>query len=131
MSDDDIKKAAAILGKKGGLIGGKAKTEKKAASSRENGKLGGRPRKIITDHFSTYAMKNGEMYILQINDDSVRGRGEPNKYRLMICHPGGGQIDAEYQPANDGSMPDIQLLAEENGFEVIDIFDMRDYAQKK
>lgn len=33
--------AAAILGRKGGS----AKTEKKAAASRENGKLGGRPRK--------------------------------------------------------------------------------------
>jgi hypothetical protein len=34
--------AAAALGKKGGS----AKTEKKAAASRENGKKGGRPRKV-------------------------------------------------------------------------------------
>jgi hypothetical protein len=31
------------------------------------------------------------------------------------------QADAEYQPANDGGFPDIELLAEKNGFETVDI----------
>jgi len=39
--DDEIQNAAATLGRKGGSV----KSEKKAASSRENGKKGGRPRK--------------------------------------------------------------------------------------
>jgi len=38
---NQISKAAAILGRKGGL----AKSAKKAKAVRENGKLGGRPRK--------------------------------------------------------------------------------------
>ena len=36
-------KAAAALGRKGGRV----KSEKKAASCRENGKKGGRPRKVV------------------------------------------------------------------------------------
>ena len=47
MSDKDISKAAAILGRKGGQIGGKARTKKKIAASRKNGKKGGRPRKKV------------------------------------------------------------------------------------
>lgn len=38
---DKIKKAASLLGKKGGQV----KSDKKTLSSRENGKKGGRPRK--------------------------------------------------------------------------------------
>jgi len=41
MSDES--KAAAILGRKGGLV----KSERKAKSSAENGKKGGRPRKVV------------------------------------------------------------------------------------
>lgn len=40
----EVKKAAQLLGRRGGLIGGRAKTQKKADAVRENGKLGGRPR---------------------------------------------------------------------------------------
>ena len=43
MSDES--KAAAILGRKGGLV----KSERKAKSSAENGKKGGRPRKVVQD----------------------------------------------------------------------------------
>jgi len=43
MSDES--KAAAILGRKGGLV----KSERKAKSSAENGKKGGRPRKAVQD----------------------------------------------------------------------------------
>lgn len=38
---------AVALGRRGGKIGGKATTEAKAAAARENGKRGGRPRKVI------------------------------------------------------------------------------------
>ncbi len=41
----NIKDAAKLLGKKGGLVGGKAKSPRKAATSRENGARGGRPKK--------------------------------------------------------------------------------------
>ncbi len=37
--------AAAIMGARGGVIGGAAKTEAKQLAARENGKKGGRPRK--------------------------------------------------------------------------------------
>jgi hypothetical protein len=40
---EEIKKAAATLGRKGGQV----KSEKKAQSSRDNGKLGGRPPKKL------------------------------------------------------------------------------------
>ena len=40
----DAQAAAALLGK----LGGSVKSERKAASSRANGKLGGRPRKSST-----------------------------------------------------------------------------------
>jgi hypothetical protein len=40
--ENEIKSAAAIMGRKGG----KATTDAKQASSRENGKLGGRPKKL-------------------------------------------------------------------------------------
>lgn len=39
--DDDVRAAAALMGRKGGLV----RTERKAAASRANGRLGGRPRK--------------------------------------------------------------------------------------
>jgi hypothetical protein len=39
----NISSTAAILGRKGGLV----KSERKAKSSAENGKKGGRPRKVI------------------------------------------------------------------------------------
>lgn len=38
---DEVSRAAAIMGKKGGSV----KSEKKARAARENGKKGGRPRK--------------------------------------------------------------------------------------
>lgn len=40
---DDVTQAASIWGR----AGGSAKSERKTASSRENGKLGGRPKKIV------------------------------------------------------------------------------------
>jgi len=106
-----------------GALMGSRTSDKKATSSAENGKKGGRPKKVILDKFSVNAMKEGNMYILMLVPLHVLGRGEKARYRLVVCHPGGGQTDAEHQPINDGSMPDIQLLAEENGFEVLDIFD--------
>jgi hypothetical protein len=45
MSNEELSRAASILGRKGGKISGKVRSAAKAAASRENGKLGGRPRK--------------------------------------------------------------------------------------
>ena len=104
-----------------GALLGSRKSEKKAASSAENGKKGGRPKKVILDEFSVNAMKDGKMYMLMLEPMHVMGRGEKARYRFVVCHPGGGQTDAEHQPEDDGGLPDIQLLAEENGFEVLDI----------
>ena len=73
-------------------------------------------------------MKDGKMYVLMLNPLHVIGSGEKHRFRFVVCHPGGGQTDAEYQPENDGQLPDIQSLAEKNGFEVLDIFD---FAPKK
>ena len=41
----DVSRAAAALGRLGGKVGGKSKSEKKLAACRANGKLGGRPKK--------------------------------------------------------------------------------------
>lgn len=41
MTNEEIKKAAALLGREGGQVGGKGKSDKKTASCRENAK---RPR---------------------------------------------------------------------------------------
>lgn len=42
MADSDLKSAAVLLGRKGGS----ATTDAKQAAARENGKKGGRPRKL-------------------------------------------------------------------------------------
>jgi hypothetical protein len=48
----NISSAAAAIGR----IGGSAKSERKAASSRENGKLGGRPKTMIIDGSEKYSV---------------------------------------------------------------------------
>ena len=98
---------------------GRGTSEKKAASSAENGKKGGRPRKAIGD-FSVVAMKDGEMYNLMLVPEHILGSGAKSRYGFIVCHPGGGRTKAKIQP-KENTWPDIELLAEENGFEVIDI----------
>jgi len=44
MQESTLSKAAAELGRRGGEIGGLAKTPAKKAASKKNGQLGGRPR---------------------------------------------------------------------------------------
>lgn len=43
----DVSKAAAILGRKGGQVGGRSTSPAKQAASRTNGQKGGRPRKPL------------------------------------------------------------------------------------
>jgi hypothetical protein len=104
----------------GALLGSRT-SEKKAISSAANGRKGGRPRIATLTGFSCHAMRDGSLYMLQLVPIHVLGRGEKARYRLVICYPGGGQKDAEYQPEQDGSFPDIEILAEKNGFEPVDI----------
>ena len=110
--------AALINSWKAGQVG-RGTSEKKAASSAENGKKGGRPRKAISD-FSVMAMKDGKMYSLMLVPEHILGSGAKSRYSFIVCHPGGRQTKAKIQPKED-TWPDIELLAEENGFEVIDI----------
>jgi hypothetical protein len=100
---------------------GRGTSEKKAASSAENGKKGGRPKISTMLGFQVTAIKNGEFHILMLVPTHVTGSGAKAEYKLVICYPGGTQADAEYQPVNDGNFPDIELLAEKNGFETVDI----------
>lgn len=104
-----------------GALLGSVKSEKKAASSAENGKKGGRPKITAMTGLSVNAMKNGELHILKLIPMHVIGSGAKAEYKLIICYPGGAQADAEYQPVNDGGLPDINLLAGKNGFETVDI----------
>jgi len=46
MQESTLSKAAAELGRRGGQIGGLAKTPAKKAASAKNGELGGRPRQF-------------------------------------------------------------------------------------
>jgi len=111
---------------------GSVKSEKKAITSAENGKKGGRPRKTFFSHNSARAFKDGVFYMLMIErDDKIIEvynekikrnmlKIERGNYRLIVCPPDGGtQYGAEYQP-EPGTFPDIQDLAEKNGFEVVD-----------
>jgi len=105
--------AAALLGS--------VKSEKKASSSAENGKKGGRPKITTMTGFQVNAMKDGKLHVLMLVPMYIIGSGAKAEYKLVICYPGGKQADAEYQPINDGGFPDINLLAEKNGFETVDI----------
>jgi len=104
----------------GALLGSRT-SDRKAASSAENGKKGGRPKISTMTGFQVNAIKNGELHILQLIPTHVIGSGAKAEYKLVVCYPGGTQADAEYQPVNDGNFPDIELLAEKNGFETVDI----------
>lgn len=44
MPDNELSNAAALLGRKGGAIGGKSTSEAKRKASAANGKLGGKPK---------------------------------------------------------------------------------------
>jgi general stress protein YciG len=45
MNSAIIKKVMREMGRKGGVVGGRSKSPAKVAAARENGKMGGRPKK--------------------------------------------------------------------------------------
>lgn len=98
--------AAATLGSLGGSVKSKAKSE----AARENGKKGGRPRKA--PQMSIAVTKDGKPRTLEL----VSGGGV--QYECVIRYPDGQTVRARIQPEADGSVPDLHVLAELNGFEV-------------
>lgn len=67
MSKTEMQKAAAILGRIGGAIGGKSTSEAKVAAARRNGLLGGRPSKEepakvwTKEELKAHLKKNGKL----------------------------------------------------------------------
>jgi hypothetical protein len=107
----DAKKAAAALGRKGGLV----KSEKKAAAVRENGKKGGRPK---NSDFEIDVTKNGKPRKLRL----VNNGGK--QYGLYVVYPPdqSGQLvtaRTRWQPEQDGGIPDIRFCAKKAGFEIV------------
>jgi hypothetical protein len=96
-------------------------------SKRKAADKGSRPRVVSMDHFICNAMKGDKLFTLELVPMHVIESGENAKYRLIICHPDGWQENAAHQPdATDGFFPDIETLAEKNGFEPLDIKTFKD-----
>ena len=107
-------------------------SEKKLAACKENAKKAGRHKIISTTGFECNAMKEGVMYVLMIVPnrkfvkDGIVTKEVFENYRLVICPANGEQYDAEYQPV-PGEFPNLEELAEKNGFETISL---RDFARR-
>ena len=91
---------------------GRVTSEKKAASSAENGKNGGRPKMKKTNEFTLNVAKDGKPRVLRLVTDGG------SQYSLVVCYPDGQQVQAKYQPTEKGHIPDIKWYAAKNGFEV-------------
>jgi len=98
---------------------GSATSEKKAISSAENGKLGGRPTKY-QKWFEGAPVKDWELNVVK--------DGKPRKlkledfngiqYYLYIYYPDGSSVRARYQPTIKEGFPSIEFFAKKNGFEI-------------
>jgi hypothetical protein len=119
---DELKNAAAVLGRKGGSVkspkkaaamkengkkGGQATSKAKAEAARENGKKGGRRQKDL--EMKLVVQKDGKSRVLEL----VNTGG--SSYELYIKYPNGQSVKAQYQDTT-GHFPDIKYLATQNGF---------------
>ena len=80
--EDSIKKYLSEIGR----VGGSAKTETKASSSRENGKLGGRPKKIFSESVDHFGLPTLEEDMASYDK---RDTGLP--FNVMILSRGGAK----------------------------------------
>ena len=69
-----------------GRAGGSARTEAKAASSRENGKLGGRPKKVFSESVDRFGLS-----VLEEDMASYDSRDTGLNFNVMILSRGGAK----------------------------------------
>jgi hypothetical protein len=91
---------------------GSIKTTRKAQSSAENGKKGGRLKKSISESFELEVKKDGKLRKLKLVNNGTC------QYELIIFYPEGSPVSARLQPP-PGEFPDIRYWAEKNGFEPV------------
>jgi hypothetical protein len=103
-ADDEISKAATVMGRKGG----KVKSEAKTKAARENAKKGGRPRKMnIREKLNMEWAENGGkapswQAVVKLMDDDIRERVHAD---LVPCTE--AEFFAGYEDWDGGKLGDI------------------------